>query len=160
MGDFAVGKTSLVRRFIEGRFDDRYLSSIGVKVSRKIVELPDHPPVHLLIWDLAGGDNFSGVQSSYLQGASGALLVCDLTRKTSVEVLNPYAKRLREVNPHISLIMAGNKADLVDQRQIGDVDLEQLAKALDTTWFITSAKTGAGVEQAFEILAKRILTNV
>jgi small GTP-binding protein len=157
LGDFAVGKTSLVRRFVEGRFDDRYLTTIGVKVSRRPVELPDSPPVNLLIWDLAGGEDFTGVQTNYLQGSSGALLVCDLTRALTLDPLKKYGHRLREVNPRAALIIAGNKVDLTEQREIEDEEIVDLADLLDANWFITSAKTGDHVEKAFTSLAERIL---
>ena len=83
LGEFAVGKTSLIRRYVEDKFSDKYLSSIGVKVSRKNVELGDDT-VKLLIWDLAGGEDYT--QSSYLMGAAGALLVCDVTRADTLTV--------------------------------------------------------------------------
>ena len=79
LGSFSVGKTSLVRQFVEGQFTDKYLSTIGVKVSRKTVERPQSQ-LKFLIWDLAGGDDFTQVGNNYLRGAKGALIVCDLTR--------------------------------------------------------------------------------
>jgi small GTP-binding protein len=162
LGDFAVGKTSLVRRFVEGIFDDRYLSTIGVKISRRAVELPARP-VTLLIWDLAGNEAFNGVQASYLQGAAGALLVCDLTRPTTFAALDGYAHRLRQVNERVELTIAANKADLESQRELdavfftADDHLAELAGELNAAWFITSARTGVGVEAAFAALAQRIL---
>ena len=157
LGDFAVGKTSLVRRFVEGKFDDRYLTTIGVKVSRRPVELPDLPPVNLLIWDLAGGEEYTGVQANYLQGSSGALLVCDLSRAGTYATLTPYAQRIKDLNPKSVVIIAGNKVDLVEQRAVEDQQLAELAASLGANWFITSAKTGEGVETAFNLLAAEIL---
>ncbi len=89
LGDFAVGKTSLVRRFVEGRFDDKYLSTIGVKISRKTLARP-YGALHLIVWDLAGGEEF-GAESSYLRGAAGALIVGDLTRRETLESFERYA---------------------------------------------------------------------
>lgn len=156
LGDFAVGKTSLVRRFIEGRFDDKYLSTIGVKISRRLV-LVSERQVNLLLWDLAGAEEYTGVQTSYLQGAQGGLLVCDLTRTSTLQYLHKYAERLREVNPRSSLLIAGNKADLEAQRQISNEELGQVASDFGAGWFVTSAKSGDGVEQAFEQLAENML---
>ncbi len=156
LGDFAVGKTSLVRRFVEGRFDDRYLSTIGVKVSRRLVELPQRP-VQLLIWDLAGSDEFKDITYSYLQGAAGALLVCDLTRADTFDALGSYAAQLRELNLGASLMIAGNKADLLDRIEVDEDDLAYLSKKLDASWFMTSAKTGSGVEAAFQQLAQKLV---
>jgi small GTP-binding protein len=157
LGAFAVGKTSLVRRFVEGRFDDRYLSTIGVKISRRTILLPDSPQVNLLIWDLAGGDEFNGVLSSYLQGASGALLVCDLTRTNTLDLVEFYARRVRELNTHVSITIVGNKDDLIDQREIQAEQIGKMAEKLGGNWFITSAKVGAGVEEAFRAIAERIV---
>lgn len=157
LGDFAVGKTSLVRRFVEGRFDDRYLSTIGVKISRRVIHSANLPSVHLLIWDLAGSEEFTGVQSSYLQGTSGAFLVCDLTRQSTLDSLEGYARRIHEINPRAPFIIAGNKLDLAEQREIEDQHIREVAAALDAPWFVTSAKIGDGVEEAFQFLGQRIL---
>jgi small GTP-binding protein len=159
LGNYAVGKTSLVRRFVDGRFDDRYLSTIGVKISRRLVELPQRP-VHLLIWDLAGSDEFAGFTGSYQQGAAGALLVCDLTRAVTLPVLKEHAAHLREVNPYAALVLLGNKADLVDNLEVEEDELAGLAEKLAASWYITSAKTGAGVEDAFKQLAQRLIETV
>jgi len=157
LGDFAVGKTSLVRRFVEGSFDDRYLTTIGVKVTRRAVEIPDFQKINLLIWDLAGGEEYSEIQTSYLQGSSGALLVCDLTRINTLAAIEPYAQRLNDINPQAKLILAGNKDNLVEEREIPEENFVELAASLDAQWFITSAKTGNGVENAFNSLAKSFL---
>ncbi len=154
LGDFAVGKTSLVRRFVEGRFDDRYLSTIGVKVSRRKVALAGGREVHLLVWDLAGSEEFSGVQSSYLRGAAGALLVCDLTRLSTLDSLAQYAQQMFRVQPRAPLLLVGNKKDLHDAREIEEADLAQTGEKLGIPWFTTSAKTGENVEWAFRKLAE------
>ncbi len=157
LGDFAVGKTSLVRRFVEGRFDDRYLSTIGVKVSRRKVNIPEHGEMHLLLWDLAGSEEFTGIQSNYLQGAAGALLVCDLTRPETMQSLRKYARRLADVRPGAPVILIGNKKDLTEIRQVADDDLASLARELQADWLTTSAKSGDNVEEAFARLARRTL---
>jgi small GTP-binding protein len=157
LGDYSVGKTSLVRRYVEGKFDDHSLSTIGVKISRRIIQLSGQMPVNLLLWDLAGSEEFTGVQSNYLQGASGAFLVCDLTRIKTLAIIEVYARRIREISPRAALVIAGNKVDLEDQRQIADTELAKLAEELNAAWIVTSAKTGAGVEEAFAEMAERIL---
>lgn len=159
LGDFAVGKTSLVRRYVEGRFDERYLSSIGVKVNRRVVQLPQSPPMHLLIWDLAGGEDFNGPQSNYLYGAAGALLVCDLTRENTLAALENYAARLRLLNTKSALLIAGNKSDLENQIQVTEQRLANFSLSISASWFTTSAKTGEGVETAFINLAGLLLKN-
>ncbi|GAB4496431.1 MAG: Rab family GTPase [Anaerolineales bacterium] len=158
LGDFAVGKTSLVRRFVEGRFDDRYLSTIGVKISRRTVTPNAQTTVHLLVWDLAGSEEFTGAQASYLQGAAGALLVCDLTRASTLPSVARYAARLREVNPFVSVLLLANKADLVDQHEIFEAQLTEMVGSIQAAGvFLTSAKDGRNVETAFLQLTHSIL---
>ena len=110
LGDFAVGKTSLVRRFVLNIFEDRYLSTIGVKVSRKTVVTPgpgDLIELTLMLWDLAGSEEFDQVRASYLRGASGAVLVCDLTRpETQWDFAEPwinYGQLLTDTRLHNSV---------------------------------------------------------
>jgi len=159
LGDFAVGKTSLVRRFVHESFDDRYLSSIGVKVSRKEVTLREDFGISLLVWDLAGGEEFTGLQTNYLRGAAGALLVCDLTRADTLPSIEKYAERLRDVTPQAVVIVVGNKDDLIGQVEVESEQLTALAKKIDAKFLITSAKSGAGVEDSFHTLAKQMIDN-
>jgi len=160
LGDFAVGKTSLVRRFVEGIFEDKYLSTIGTKVSRRVITLERAGrPVALtmLIWDLAGGEKFDRVMESYYRGAAGAILVCDLTRPETLEALPGYAGDFWKVNPRVPLILLGNKVDLADQRAVSDRDLATVAGQCQAPWFTSSAKTGENVEMAFLLLGERML---
>lgn len=95
LGDFGVGKTSLVRRFVHGLFDDRYLSTVGVKVSRKMVMVPqlaDLVEMTMMLWDLAGSEEFDHMRASYLRGAVGAILVCDVARPATVDNLGAYLR--------------------------------------------------------------------
>jgi len=155
LGDFAVGKTSLIRRYVEGRFDERYLSTIGVKISRKVLQRPDHE-LNLLIWDLAGGDDIDQLSRRYLLGAVGGLLVCDLTRPETLDIVQRYVKIMNEVNRDSVLVLVGNKADLDEERSLDEERLAAEADALGLPWLLTSAKSGLGVEQAFELLASGI----
>ena len=157
LGDFSVGKTSLIERYVYDRFSGRYLSTIGVKISRKSIKLNAETTVNILIWDLAGSEEFSGVQVSYLQGARGAILVCDLTRSETLIALEKYHAQLSVVSPNIPIVVVGNKEDLTDNIQITKADLHEQAALLNATYtIITSAKTGVGVEQAFFELAKHL----
>jgi small GTP-binding protein len=157
LGDFGVGKTSLVRRFVEGRFEDRYLSTIGVKISRKVIDRSDHQ-LSLLIWDLAGGESFERYEASYLRGVSGALVVCDLTRRDTLKYIHHYADQLRQTNPSTALVFAANKVDLVDECEIKPEDLHSLSDTLRAPYLLTSARTGEQVEAAFTLLADLIET--
>ena len=152
LGDFAVGKTSLVRRFVEGRFDDKYLSTIGVKVSRKSLEGEDST-LNLLIWDLVGGNEFSRSETGYLLGTAGALVVCDLTRPETLEAMKRYTNQIRAVNPNVALVFLGNKVDLTGQRTLDEDTLTAVTTELNAPIYLTSAKTGENVEAAFAHLA-------
>jgi len=152
LGDFAVGKTSLVRQYVEGGFDDKYLSSIGVKISRKPLDRGDRK-LNLILWDLSGGENFARLQPSYLQGAAGALIVLDLTRPETLEGLAGYVKQIQEVNKDAVIVFAANKADLEAERKIPKEKLEKVCEELKIPVLLTSAKTGKNVEKVFEQLA-------
>lgn len=156
LGDYAVGKTSLVRRFVYNMFDDRYLSTIGVKVSRKVVALARGDEVvelTLMLWDLAGSEEFDSVRASYLRGAAAGLIVCDLTHSESLVNVPQYAGQIRAVNPQAALIFVGNKLDLAGQRVVVD-ELRTAALSLDAPCVFTSARTGFGVDDAFRQLGR------
>jgi small GTP-binding protein len=155
LGDFAVGKTSLVRRFVEGRFEDKYLSTIGVKVARKSLEREDSK-LNLLVWDLVGGNEFSRAETGYLLGTAGALVVCDLTRPDTLEAMKRYTNQVRAVNPTVAVIFLGNKVDLTEERAITAETLTAVTTELNAPILLTSAKTGENVETAFELLANLI----
>lgn len=154
LGDFSVGKTSLARRFVENRFDESYISTIGVRVSRKIITLP--PPTSklltMLVWDTSGSEPFTNIVLNYYRGASGALLVCDLTRDDTLGSLRNYATVFHQVNPGVPLVFIGNKLDLQSMRLIADEQLADSASHYQASYVLTSALTGAGVEQAFQNL--------
>lgn len=152
LGEFAVGKTSLVRRFVDGRFSDKYLSTIGVNIKRKKLDRGDHTLVFLL-WDLAGGNNYSQMPSSYLRGASGAIIVCDLTRESTLSGLQRYQTQLHEASPGAEIVLAANKLDLEAEREIDEQALAEVAERLGAPIFTTSAKSGDNVEAAFARLA-------
>jgi small GTP-binding protein len=156
IGDFAVGKTSLVRRFTESRFDEHYLSTIGVRVSRKATSLTPEITLTMMIWDTAGGEAFNHIVRTYYQGASGALLVCDLTRIETVTGLVGYASDFLSVNPGAPLVIIGNKLDLAGQHMVSLERLADLARVLGAPWVRSSAKTGDGVDQAFHTLGTAI----
>ena len=154
IGDFAVGKTSLIRRFVEGIFDEKYLTTVGVVVSRKSLTLGDYS-IKLLIWDLAGGRDFA--HPGYLAGVAGALLVCDLTRTSTLAVLRAYAQQVRDVNPQATILLLGNKADLADERAITDEQLQAISAELNASVLLTSAKSGENVEAAFLLMARQLV---
>ena len=155
LGAFAVGKTSLVTRFVKGAFSEKYLTTIGVKIDKKTVEVVGNE-VNLILWDLAGEDAFQKIQTSYLQGCAGYILVVDLTRRASFDKAIEIQKRVENLIGDIPFILAVNKSDLVKEQDIDDAYLDELR---DDGWQIinTSAKTGDGVERMFVQLTRKLL---
>ena len=163
LGDFAVGKTSLVRRFVYNRFDDRYISSIGVKVSRKTVavaRINEVIDISMMLWDLAGSEEFSRMRASYLRGAAGAILVGDLTRPETFESLKMYVHDLRSLNPDAYFVLAANKHDLNNQIQLTQKEIAAIANEFDIAYYLTSAKTGDNVEALFRHLANLFIKSL
>ena len=152
LGGFAVGKTSLVSRFVHSIFSDKYLTTIGVKIDKKSVSLL-RGDVELILWDIYGEDEFQKVRMSYLQGASAYLLVADGTRPATLEVASALQQAAELEIGKVPFVLALNKVDLADQWQVDEVALAQ-AGALGWKVVRTSAKTGEGVEEAFQILAR------
>ncbi len=160
LGDFAVGKTSLVRRFVYNRFDDQYLSTIGVKVSRKTMVVPrenDIVELTIMLWDLAGSQEFDNVRASYLRGVAGAVLVCDLGRGKTIDGLPTYVEELYKINPNAHITITGNKVDLIAPPQLEVAHVEQMATRLNLPFFLTSAKLDTGVEDLFRQLGKLLV---
>jgi small GTP-binding protein len=154
-GSFAVGKTSLVSRFVTDTFSGNYLTTIGVKVERRSMHVDDRP-IDLIVWDLHGEDEFQKVRAAYFRGASGCLLVADLTRRATLDKALQLRDEVRRELGHVPCVFAFNKSDLVDEREIGDAALDDL-RAQGAELIATSAKTGLGVEQAFDRLVRQIL---
>src|SRR5271167_1978912 len=152
VGQFGVGKTSLVRRFVDSIFDERYLTSIGVKIDRKDVSIGGKP-VRLMLWDLAGEDDLAQLNMSHLRGASGYILVADGCRVGSLEKAVELEKRIREKLGLLPFVLAVNKSDLRDQ---WEVKAEQVA-GYGWPTFETSAKAGSGVEEMFLALAATLI---
>jgi small GTP-binding protein len=160
LGTFAVGKTSTVQRFVYSRFDERYLTTIGVRVSQKLMapmEVPGRAEAvqyNLLVWDIAGMDRFDTLVENYYRGAAGALAVGDLTRPDTFNQLDEICNRFRAVNPQAALVIVGNKVDLQSPGEGTSVVMRRLAKTYGTRPLTTSAKSGENVEAAFVQLAR------
>ncbi len=154
LGATAVGKTSLVRRFVESMFSERYQATIGVKIDRKLIEL-DGTSISLLLWDLQGEDDLQRVRLSYLRGASGLIFVADGTRPETLTTAKSIQEGAREVVGDLPSVLLLNKADLVDQWRIDDPAVA--SAGMDTVATLrTSAKEGHNVDAAFETLVREI----
>ncbi len=153
LGGFSVGKTSLVKRYVESVFSETYLTTVGVKIDKKTVALGERP-VSLILWDLAGEDDLASLRLSYLRGAAGYVLVADGTRPATIEMALAIRKRVEADYGALPFVMLINKHDLQDQWTVSNQDLEELRR---DGWWVrpSSARTGEGVEDAFTDLAQR-----
>jgi small GTP-binding protein len=155
LGAFAVGKTSLVMRFVHSIFPDKYYTTIGVKIDKKELTVGTQE-VNLVLWDLAGEDEFLQVHMSYLRGSSGFLLVADGTRAVTLDTARSLQKKVEAAIGHVPFVLMLNKSDLTAGWEIGE---EPLAELTEKGWDVikTSARSGSGVEEAFLSLTKKIL---
>ncbi len=162
LGTFAVGKTSTVERFVYSRFNERYLTTIGVRVSQKLMPPMAVPgnsakvQVNLLIWDIAAMDRFDAVVENYYRGAAGAIALGDLTRPDSFGQLAEICSRFRSINPEAALVIVGNKSDLQPPNADTAVEIDQLAQQFGAPAFTTSAKSGENVDAVFSRLVREM----
>ncbi len=154
LGATAVGKTSLVARFVRSMFSEKYLTSIGVKIDSKVVHCAGVDLLFML-WDLQGDDEFQRLRTSYLRGAAGLFFVADGTRRETLDTVHRLSQEIA-LPASVPLVLALNKADMTQAWEIRDSDLAGFAAA-GWTLLRTSAKTGDGVESAFASLAEQIV---
>lgn len=155
LGSFAVGKTSLVRRFVESIYSDVYQTTVGVKIDKKNVRM-DEKDVSLVLWDIYGEDDYQKMRWTYLRGTSGYLLVADGTRKVTLEKAVSLEQRVREEVGRIPFVLVINKSDLIRDWEL-DPALESQLAAQGWSVLRSSAKTGEGVEESFSLLTRKML---
>ena len=155
LGAFAVGKTSLVSRFVRSIFSDKYLTTVGVRIDKKLIYLDGHP-LNLILWDLHGEDEFQKVRMSYLRGSSGYILVADGTRPETLDKAIELQERAEDAVGQVPFILVLNKADLDMEWEL---DPNRVAALRADGWMIieTSAKTGMGVAAAFDTLSRSMV---
>ncbi len=156
IGDFAVGKTSLVAKFVHNVFSEKYLTTLGVKIDTKVVTLPNTGNIKLVVWDIAGTDRFRTRDTRYLRGAASYLLVVDGTRRHTLDTALQLKRSVDEILNAPPFVMLCNKCDLQHEWEITDSELQDL-RAKGWTVLICSAKEGKNVMQAFEIIATDLL---
>ena len=150
-GHFGVGKTSLIQQFVYSKFSDQYLTTIGVKIDKKVVEV-DGSNVNMILWDIAGEQSSSKIPKNYFLGSHGLIYVFDLTREETYNNIEENIFEITKGDPKIQSIILANKSDLVEDSLIEDLQSE-----LSVEFGITSAKTGKNVEESFLSLAKKML---
>ncbi|HEV7490560.1 MAG TPA: Rab family GTPase [Rhodanobacteraceae bacterium] len=154
LGDFGVGKTSLVARFVHSTFSEKYMTTIGVKVDTKEVTLDGRATCKLVIWDIAGRSHLDALNMTYLRGASALLLVADGTRERSLNAALDLLMQSRTLLPDAAVVLAVNKLDLVERWEVAPSALAELRRSLPV--HETSARSGEGVEAAFADIAMRL----
>ena len=165
LGDPAVGKTSLIRRFVIDAFDDKYLTTIGAKIVKKEVPLrsggakPDMD-VTLMIWDIAGQKTLGNVKQAYYRGAEGAMIICDITRRETLLATIDWIKTLMQVTGEIPVVLLANKCDLMDQALFGDKEMQEVSNKLNAPFLLTSAKDGRNVNAAFQSIASQMVEGI
>lgn len=162
LGSFGVGKTSLVRQFVFKKFEEQYLSTIGVQITQKDLEIfspvrQENISIKLILWDLAHIEQFDKVIENYFRGANGAIIVVDMTRAQTLTEIERYLTLFLNINPESKLVLVANKCDLVEKDIINLEQLLHFGKLYKAPHFLTSAKTGENVEQIFSKMAKLLL---
>ncbi len=160
VGDVAVGKTSLVKRFVQDQFDDRYIATVGTKVTKKTVDVVwkgTPATLDMMVWDIMGEKGFRALlRDAYFEGCQGVIAVCDLTRKDTFYDLNNWVQMIRKQVGNVPIVFLGNKADLAERLVVNPEELSRMGAIHNAPQFVASAKTGAGVGEAFDALAEAI----
>lgn len=154
LGDGAVGKTSLVRRFVFDVFDDKYIVSFGTKVSKKFMKIGE-AEVDLLVWDILGQRSHESLHAAYYRGAAGAFAVSDFTRPETMLSLKSWVSNFRSTVGEKPVVILGNKSDLTKKYPLSE--LQSFGSSIGCDVIETSAKTGLNVEKAFLNMGKRLL---
>ena len=162
LGDEGVGKTSLIKRYIFDQFDDSYQRTIGTKISKKdlLLQGRDGKPVqlYLMIWDIIGHKSAKKVPATYYAGVEGIIVVFDLTRPETFSDLDYWVGSIMaDKNYSPVVVLLGNKSDLEDRRNVADEHIMATANKLNAKYFLTSARTGQNVEEAFIYLGKELV---
>lgn len=160
LGDAAVGKTSMIKQYIKGSFAKDYKMTIGTDIFTKDVITDEHT-ITLSIWDIAGQERFKFFRQSFYRGASGAMVVFDLTRYPTFNpnVVN-WLKELWGFTGRIPVILIGNKVDLADLRNVRENDVQTFADKIPCKYIETSAKTGIHIDESFKELALGMLNKM
>ncbi|MFW9879373.1 MAG: GTP-binding protein [Candidatus Thorarchaeota archaeon] len=157
-GDYQVGKTSLIRRFVENKFERDYISTIGIQVSKKTVLLSENTKLHFIIWDVGGQEKFDLNRAKFYNGANAAIIVLDRTRVNSLNSIEKWNKDIKKAVPrNIPIVVVGNKSDLKEQIVISEEEIKKVAKELGFHYILASALTGENVNDAFLYIAYRVV---
>ena len=152
LGHYGVGKTSLISRFVYGQFPESYLTTIGLKVDKKTVNIDDFC-LDLVIWDIAGQEDVTNVPHFYLKGCAGVVYVFDVSRPATFNNLDSQLTQIQSLLPDAEILVVGNKKDL-----FSDTELKELANIVNAPVdLFTSAKEDEGVETLFMMMANKLV---
>ena len=158
-GDYQVGKTSLITRFIESKFNESYISTLQVEISKKTMEISTETKVNFIIWDIAG--QRKTIKPNFYTGANAAFMVVDRTRKETLENINTWYDEIKTtVKAKIPVVLVGNKTDMVDSIVVSEEELKEFAQKRGFHYILTSAKTGENVNDAFLYIAYKVMETV
>jgi hypothetical protein len=155
LGSFSVGKTSLIARYVNSMFSDKYLTTVGVKIDKKNLKV-ENTDLSLVIWDIAGEDDFSSIRTAYLRGLAGYIIVIDGTRKNSYSTALSLHNRVKNTVGNLPAVFVLNKADLKEHWLLDKQELVLLHQ-IGHPVLETSAKLDAGVNEMFLALAKQLV---
>ncbi|MFX1563165.1 MAG: Rab family GTPase [Promethearchaeota archaeon] len=160
IGDYAVGKTSLIKRYMTNSFEEGYAATLGAAISNFESSVGDDK-ISLQVWDLAGQTSFRRVRVQYLFGTEFAIVVFDLTRKESLDCVSEWVEDLRQGAPDVLLYLVGNKCDLIEDRTVDEKSAHAIMKKLNMIGYLeTSAKSGTNVQELFHKIAKILYDRV
>ena len=163
VGDSAVGKTSLIKRYVFDEFDHTYLTTLGTKVTKREMvlhysEQECEVDVKLLIFDIIGEKGFRRLlREAFFQGASGLMAVCDVTRGETLDSLEDWTRNAYEVTGKVPIHLMANKTDLKDDIAVSESEIIKASRVLESPYDFTSAKTGENVEKVFEFITQRMV---
>lgn len=162
VGEAAVGKTSLIRRYVKDVFSDEYIATMGTKVTKKDVEILDdrygHVQVNLIIWDIMGDKGFRELlREAFFQGAKAIMAVCDVTRSETLSEMRTWIQSVSKVAGTVPTQILANKIDLEQQMEFDENDVKRMSESYESGYLLTSAKTGENVEKAFVEIARAIV---
>ena len=161
LGDTAVGKTNFIFRFVEGRFSDTYISTIGFDCKATIVTLPNtKKSVKIQVWDTAGQERYMSLNKNLFLRVQGIVLLYDVTRVETYNHVELWLKSIKEMNENIPIVLVGNKVDLEENKVVTTQQGQDLSKKYKIDFFEASAKDGTNVKEAYCRLAEKVLTNV
>ncbi|MFW9898466.1 MAG: GTP-binding protein [Candidatus Thorarchaeota archaeon] len=162
IGDFQVGKTSLIKRFVENSFQEDYISTIGVEISKKTIDLSSETRIKFIIWDIGGQkQEMIPFRKRFYSGANAAIIVVDRTRPNNQESVHFWYNEIKSsVLANIPIVIVGNKSDLINDIVVSEFDIKKVADEYRYRYIFTSAKTGENVNDAFLYIAHRFIETV